>query len=118
MNTRQILLTQNFFFYLSFSISSIFFVLTCYSFADKGVHNALMHEGSMPHIKFFSQSSSPVMNLQAKKAVLTDNEIFNSQGERAAVVHQYDREPSYQQYLFAKVRLLGVKELRLFSLCV
>ncbi len=73
---------------------------------DQGVHNVLVYKQLIPHIKRWDQSSGPVANLQAKVAEFDDasKKITNRKHELSAVVHQYDRVPELQHYLFEKVR--------------
>ena len=71
----------------------------------KGVHNVLVHSGELSNLKIFNQGTGPVANLQARKAVIEGNNVYNEAGKEVAVVHQYDRDPSLQKYLFGKVRL-------------
>lgn len=80
---------------------------------DQGVHNVLVHTGALDHLNLRSwgQADSPVANMQAKVAVLHCNGdgadercvVRNRAGVAVAVVHQYDRYPQLQQFLFKKV---------------
>jgi hypothetical protein len=77
---------------------------------DQGVHNVLVYKQLIPHMKRWDQGSGPVANLQAKVAKYNagTNMITNRKNELSAVVHQYDRVPELQHYLFEKVSLLHV----------
>lgn len=79
---------------------------------DQGVHNVLVHSGALSHLHLrrWSQTDSPVANMQAKAALLNcegqEQEqclVRNRAGVSVAVVHQYDRYPQLQQFLFRKV---------------
>ncbi len=71
---------------------------------DQGVHNVLVHTGKIHHLKVWSQKQSPVLNLQARLAVVKENgRVLNLAGDEVAVVHQYDRYESLQRLLFEKV---------------
>ena len=71
---------------------------------DQGVHNVLVHTKRIENLKIFSQASSPVLNLQARIAVVDEHRgiVRNKAGKVAAVVHQYDRFPSLQKALFER----------------
>eukprot|EP00981_Chlorochromonas_danica_P004010 scaffold760_cov178-Ochromonas_danica.AAC.12 len=70
---------------------------------DQGVHNVLVHTKRIGHMQKWDQRSGPVANMQAKVArVNADHEVVNSKGEKYAVVHQYDRFPDLQRFLFRK----------------
>jgi hypothetical protein len=71
---------------------------------DQGVHNVLVHKGLIGGLKVWSQRDSPVVNLQARRAVVAGVEVRNEARGVALVVHQYDRYPELQKGLFAKVR--------------
>lgn len=72
---------------------------------DQGVHNVLVHTKKIPKMKKWD-SSGPVANMQAKQATITKGfKVLNSKGEEYAVVHQYDRFPDLQKYLFSQVWL-------------
>lgn len=55
---------------------------------DQGVHNVLVHSGDLSNLKIFSQSDGPVANLQAKRATIEDNVVYNGEGKEVSVVHQ------------------------------
>eukprot|EP01036_Dinobryon_divergens_P032489 gene32489-42093_t len=67
---------------------------------DQGIHNVLVHNKLIPNIKVWSQASSPVANIQAKVAIIRNQVVYNKDGGKVAVVHQYDRFPELQKYLF------------------
>lgn len=70
---------------------------------DQGVHNVIMHKNLIPNIRLIPQSSSMVMNMQAKKATISSDFIVrNFLGNAVSVVHQYDRYPELQNFLFKK----------------
>ena len=77
---------------------------------DQGVHNTIVHKKLIPNMKIISQTTSTVLNMQAKKATydLKTHLVKNVLGETAAIVHQYDRLPELQEYLFKTVSLLCV----------
>jgi hypothetical protein len=57
------------------------------------------------NIKIWKQKSSPVINMQANVYNL-NNEHFvvkNLNNEVVSIVHQYDRNVTFQKYLFNKV---------------
>lgn len=71
---------------------------------DQGSHNVIIHKGVLPGVTKWPQASSPVANMQAKVAKIKPNfEVVNSLDQKVAVVHQYDRFPKLQSYLFGKV---------------
>jgi hypothetical protein len=70
---------------------------------DQGAHNVLVHKKLIPNLKVWSQSDGLVANLQARKAQIRGNEVFNERGNKVAVVHQYDRFPDLQSQLFKEV---------------
>jgi hypothetical protein len=84
---------------------------------DQGVHNVLIHTDALglttkndkvpTRVKIWRQGDSPVANMQAHVATLRSNnqQVFNSAGKRVAVVHQYDRYPELQKFLFSEVIL-------------
>jgi hypothetical protein len=74
---------------------------------DQGVHNVLVHQHKIPHVKVWGQRDGPVANMQAE---LYDNkvgtEVRNKIGELVAVAHQYDRNQGLQKKLFKEVSSL------------
>lgn len=83
---------------------------------DQGVHNVLVHSpGVLSNVFRWSQRDTPVANMQAAVCTIKGNEVFNSKGERVVVVHQYDRYPQLQRYLFSKV-MFPLSFLYLFKL--
>lgn len=72
---------------------------------DQGAHNVLVHTGQVKNIKIWNQQSSPVINLQAKRAVVKNGVVTNLDGNLASVVHQYDRYEDLQRALFKKVEV-------------
>jgi hypothetical protein len=70
---------------------------------DQGVHNVLVHTDKIKNMKIWSQSNSPVLNLQAKMARVEGMVVKNNHGDLVAVVHQYDRYPELQRELFKEV---------------
>jgi hypothetical protein len=70
---------------------------------DQGVHNVLVHTDKIKNMKIWSQSNSPVLNLQAKMARVEGMVVKNNHGDLVAVVHQYDRYPDLQRELFKEV---------------
>ena len=75
---------------------------------DQGTHNVLVHKNLISNMKFWSQSNGPVANLQAKRARVSGDEVFNNENHKVAVVHQYDRNPQLQKLLFQKVAQIDV----------
>jgi hypothetical protein len=78
---------------------------------DQGAHNVLVHTGALDHLhpRRWGQAEGPVANMQAKVAVLRCGlqegcKVSNSAGT-VAVVHQYDRYPELQTWLFKKVSM-------------
>jgi hypothetical protein len=67
---------------------------------DQGIHNVLVHKGMIKNMKIFSQRDSQVVNLQAKTARVSGKLVLNVNGDKVAVVHQYDRYPELQKALF------------------
>jgi hypothetical protein len=67
---------------------------------DQGIHNVLVHKGMIKNLKIFSQRDSQVVNLQAKTAIVNGKLVLNANGDKVAVVHQYDRYPELQKSLF------------------
>jgi hypothetical protein len=97
---------------------------------DQGVHNVLVHTNSIPHIKIFKQSDGFVANMQSKlyrvdsssynvyalpprgptggsSTSSSDTSEANSGSSPVntlfSIVHQYDRHPQLQSFLFKKV---------------
>ena len=71
---------------------------------DQGVHNVLIHKNRIPHTTVWRQQDSLVLNMQAGMYSLRNGiEILNRNGVRAAVCHQYDRNPDLQKQLFKEV---------------
>ena len=80
---------------------------------DQGAHNVLVHSGALEHLHLrqWGQADGPVANMQARQAKIDctgegdDKQctVRNKAGVVVAVVHQYDRYPELQQYLFKKV---------------
>jgi hypothetical protein len=76
-------------------------------------------------MKTLGQRDGPVANMQARQGIVRDNkvtamfvqiastdvfpeccsfrQVYNGAGQLYAVVHQYDRDPAFQKYLFGKV---------------
>ena len=85
---------------------------------DQGVHNVLVHSNVIPNLKIFKQSDGFVSNMQSKAYRIDENthQIFAINSKRInsnehqdllfSIVHQYDRLPSLQSFLFRKVRPL------------
>jgi hypothetical protein len=67
---------------------------------DQGTHNYILHKGYVSNLHIWSQFDGPVMNMQAKKATIKSDIVYNSRGEKSAIVHQYDRFPALQKALF------------------
>jgi hypothetical protein len=70
---------------------------------DQGIHNVLVHTKQIQNLKIWSQSNSPVLNLQAKHAKVQGILVKNLKDEIVPVVHQYDRYPDLQKALFREV---------------
>ena len=70
---------------------------------DQGAHNVLVHTNKLQNAIVWSQHNSPVANMQAKVAGIRNNRVFNTNGDEVTVVHQYDRFPQLQTYLFSQV---------------
>ena len=69
---------------------------------DQGAHNVLVYKGAIPKMKIWNQVDGPISNLQAAQYDLKDNVVYNRNGIKTAVVHQYDRSQILQKYLFKK----------------
>ena len=69
---------------------------------DQGVHNVLVYTARLPHLRIFDQTSGPVANLQAGKAIVRGTSVLNAAGNKVAVVHQYDRNAALQKMLFRR----------------
>ena len=73
---------------------------------DQGVHNVLVHKNMIEHLTIWSQSVSPVLNMQAEQySFVGGKEVLNKKGQRATVCHQYDRNQELQKFLFKEVGL-------------
>jgi hypothetical protein len=92
---------------------------------DQGVHNAIVHLGTLlaksspNHSKVetivWSQHSSPILNMQAGLYRVRDasrpsaephaKQVVNMRGDVVAIAHQYDRNADFQSSLFRRVRL-------------
>ncbi|EKX34551.1 hypothetical protein GUITHDRAFT_48159, partial [Guillardia theta CCMP2712] len=60
---------------------------------DQGIHNVLVHQGSLPGLHVLDQYNGPVAHLQSKVGMSFNNDVvINSRNERAVIVHQYDRD--------------------------
>jgi hypothetical protein len=72
---------------------------------DQGLHNVLVHKKMIDNLRVFTQTESLVANMQAKRATIQgeDFEVYNPQGVKVSIVHQYDRYPELQSNLFHKV---------------
>lgn len=71
---------------------------------DQGVHNVLVHTGNILSLKQWTQSNGPVANMQSKIPRIDEHlSVRNGNDELYAVVHQYDRFPELQKFLFKKV---------------
>ncbi len=69
---------------------------------DQGVHNHLLHDGSLPEVTLHD-NSGPILTLgQQKEPPLQDSadNVLNDKGEPAVIVHQYDRHMNF----FQKIR--------------
>lgn len=69
---------------------------------DQGVHNVLIHTGRLAGVELHD-NSGPVLTLgytKGEPSLDDDGFVLNEQGERAVIVHQYDRK----QQLFKAVR--------------
>jgi hypothetical protein len=91
---------------------------------DQGVHNAIIHLGTLTTLKIpndseietsvWSQHSSPIVNMQAGLYRLLDasriptephsKQVVNLRGDVAAIAHQYDRNAEFQNSLFIQVK--------------
>eukprot|EP01038_Epipyxis_sp_PR26KG_P008082 gene8082-10949_t len=73
---------------------------------DQGVHNVLIHLSTVSDLRIWSHKDGPVANMQAKVARIISTsylqKVVNGNGAEVAVVHQYDRFPDLQKYLFEK----------------
>lgn len=64
----------------------------------------LVYNNHVEHIKLWDEKEGPVANLQSKLSDVRPNgEVYNKAGAKIAIVHQYDRYPHLQKYLFTKV---------------
>jgi len=71
---------------------------------DQGVHNVLVHTGNILSLKQWTQGEGPVANMQSKIPRIDKQlSVVKGNGELYAVVHQYDRFPDLQKFLFKKV---------------
>ncbi len=69
---------------------------------DQGVHNVLLHDGSLPGLTLHD-NSGPILTLASTKGEPDTDEagyVLNDNGKRAHIVHQYDRKPD----LFKMIR--------------
>lgn len=69
---------------------------------DQGVHNVLVHTGELGEMTLYD-NSGPILTLgYTKGEPVIDDEgyVLNESGERAHIVHQYDRKPN----LFKAIR--------------
>jgi hypothetical protein len=72
---------------------------------DQGIHNVLVHSQAIPQLKIWDQGTGFVANMQAQVAKYDPGShvVSNRMNQPSAVVHQYDRNPALQHYLFEKV---------------
>jgi hypothetical protein len=93
---------------------------------DQGAHNVVIYKNylnslfaessnnipsisaSTSVVKQWSQSNTPVCNMQGKVCIVKGSsknniQVINPKGDTVHVVHQYDRFPELQKALFAKV---------------
>lgn len=101
---------------------------------DQGVHNVLIHnhvltdnyiegnidilmnserggpfttgEEATEQIFLWNNEHGFVANLQAKMNQIKENIVYNSDEKKIAIVHQYDRFPDFQKYLFGRVSIV------------
>jgi hypothetical protein len=68
---------------------------------DQGMHNVLVHEGGLPHLRTMDQAGGWVANLQASPAQVdrATLSVRNRRGEEYAVLHQYDRHSELTRHL-------------------
>jgi len=69
---------------------------------DQGVHNVLVHTGAMGRVDL-TDNAGPILTLgytEGEPRLDADGFVLNESGERAAIVHQYDRKPG----LFRRIR--------------
>mmetsp|Transcript_25763 Transcript_25763/g.42987 ORF Transcript_25763/g.42987 Transcript_25763/m.42987 type:complete len:551 (-) Transcript_25763:52-1704(-) len=80
---------------------------------DQGVHNVLVHSGALGHLNVqrWGQKEGPVANMQSRVLRIekegsstspSSMVVKNQKGAIVNVVHQYDRYPELQKYLFSK----------------
>ena len=69
--------------------------------------NGLVHLNLIPHMKTFKQADTPVSNMQGGLAqVKVENGIqvvYNKNGGKVAVAHQYDRNKELTNHLYKRV---------------
>lgn len=94
---------------------------------DQGAHNAIIHLGALKTLHtdhgdvrietvVWSQSSSPIVNMQAglyrvvasgsDSSPAPTKQVLNMNGNVVAIAHQYDRNAEYQSSLFKHVILI------------
>ena len=70
---------------------------------DQGAHNFFAYQGNLPGGKIFPQHSSPVLNIGLNRPETLQRDsagyMLNPAGQRALVVHQYDRHLSLRDAL-------------------
>ncbi|QJB54974.1 hypothetical protein [Pseudodesulfovibrio sp. zrk46] len=69
---------------------------------DQGVHNTIVHNNEVPGVRFVD-NSGPIMTLgmtESDPELDDEGYVLNESGERAHIVHQYDRKPE----LFKMIR--------------
>eukprot|EP00960_Hanusia_phi_P003325 97807-Hanusia_phi.AAC.2 len=68
---------------------------------DQGIHNVIVHQGSLPGLHILDQYNGPVAHLQSKTGMTFANDVvMNSNNERAVIVHQYDRDVYVMRQFF------------------
>ena len=75
---------------------------------DQGVHNVLVHDNMVLGSQIVPQRASRVANLQAKVAIVHNNNVLRASDRTpVAVVHQYDRFPDLAAFYY---RTYGLPE--------
>jgi len=69
---------------------------------DQGVHNVLVHTERLPGLKVYDAANGWVANLQGGKGKIERNVVYNDNGDRVTVVHQYDRFRNLQESYFKR----------------
>lgn len=67
---------------------------------DQGAHNVLIHTGKITHVIKHDQTTGLVANMQARIMVVSKGQVVNPLGQKAVIIHQYDRDLDLMTKLF------------------